>query len=879
MADTIADSVLALNRIKRRATLIAFLLRCLRAAVLSVMTVALWAQIRPNEELEQLSLGVLAFALSLLAGLRTRIDHAIDAKSLVLALEMRYGANQPSSLTALPSNAPVPADWAGAMRAFRAELKHFERARNLALASSLVLPLILTAVTVPMAVPSLRLALSEVSNVVALLNRGVRLKVLQGASAEQPEQGYVLSADKPLTIELLAQNLVTVEVSGGGFRHAVPIVELRKPRRVDSRGAETAGSSNVGTKAPSDEVKRREADLPPQEIELKGGSGQQHPAEEAKEQGDDTKAKTKPEGDEQKSVVYQKFQMTPQRGTHKQDSEDAAHFLISFAASEPLDLYIPQIDAKRPLAHLKVRVLPIPKVQLVALHELEDPWPDDQPIMLKIDVAAENPLQAVRLLIKSGSRTAKELVANVMTEDKTDLSTEYKLVLESYVESDLAQVEIIAEAIDRALPAPLVGYSEPLRINTASAYGRYRQALGTLRELKTLVDEALDKKLDQLPEKAHELARKASEQSERSPFFDGLDRVVIQRFEARSGELLARPSFEGMMDLEQQLNDFLFEHEILDDRERDRDFFVAVRSMSRLLEKNAKERPSSVKTVSERIKKYLDDRMQRWEKRVARLPEADRPSDWPRIASQKPFHGAMSEIEALDAASGGDSKARSKQLAILSKVTVDFRTFIEDLEAREDKVRSDEEKQRQEGLASARNALRELQLRQNEVSEDLDRADERSKTTLAENWPSTRMKQNANAKEAKQLEGQMRAVAPSAGARIEAAHKAMQGTLDAGANSDFQLAESYADMAGRLLRQAEKAAQQSQQKRRDRGRRRRVTGDNYYGQSVVGGDIEIKREYQVDRRYREDILEELQGSSLDEEQRALLENYLRQIIR
>ena len=58
-----------------------------------------------------------------------------------------------------------------------------------------------------------------------------------------------------------------------------------------------------------------------------------------------------------------------------------------------------------------------------------------------------------------------------------------------------------------------------------------------------------------------------------------------------------------------------------------------------------------------------------------------------------------------------------------------------------------------------------------------------------------------------------------------------------------------------------------------------MTGDSYYGQSVVGGDIEIRREYQVDRRYREDILDEVQNAEYDEDNRTLLESYLRHVVR
>jgi len=125
----------------------------------------------------------------------------------------------------------------------------------------------------------------------------------------------------------------------------------------------------------------------------------------------------------------------------------------------------------------------------------------------------------------------------------------------------------------------------------------------------------------------------------------------------------------------------------------------------------------------------------------------------------------------------------------------------------------------------------------------------------------------------------MRSLSPTATSRIQAAIQAMDATGEYGSAGNYQLAESSSDLAGRLLRQAERAASQQQQKRRNRGRRRRVTGDNYYGQSVVGGDIEIKREYQVDRRYREDILNEVQSANYDEENQSLLENYLRHVIR
>ena len=84
------------------------------------------------------------------------------------------------------------------------------------------------------------------------------------------------------------------------------------------------------------------------------------------------------------------------------------------------------------------------------------------------------------------------------------------------------------------------------------------------------------------------------------------------------------------------------------------------------------------------------------------------------------------------------------------------------------------------------------------------------------------------------------------------------------------------------MRKADSAARKDQKKKRQRGRRKRSQSNKYYGNQIVGGDIAIQREYNVDRRYREDIIEEVQKSqdaNLDTEDQQLLDNYLRQVIR
>ena len=84
------------------------------------------------------------------------------------------------------------------------------------------------------------------------------------------------------------------------------------------------------------------------------------------------------------------------------------------------------------------------------------------------------------------------------------------------------------------------------------------------------------------------------------------------------------------------------------------------------------------------------------------------------------------------------------------------------------------------------------------------------------------------------------------------------------------------------LSKADSAARKDQKKKDKRGRRKRSQSNKYYGNQIVGGDIAIQREYKVDRRYREDIIEEVQKSqdaNIDTEDQQLLDNYLRQVIR
>ncbi|HET9237451.1 MAG TPA: hypothetical protein VFO10_09380 [Oligoflexus sp.] len=559
-------------------------------------------------------------------------------------------------------------------------------------------------------------------------------------------------------------------------------------------------------------------------------------------------------------------------------NETTGRFSVTFAITEDAQLFLSTISTSTPTAVIKVKRLPVPQVTLSSVADLEESWPDDKPLPLDIFVKAEHPLQSVQLVIKAGERTHKELVTEVLAQDKMELETSYNLPLETYMDKDEQELEIVAEAMDRAITGPLIGRSKPLIIKVVSAYGRYQQTLRTLAEAKKELDLAVQGKSEYNPKHLAELGNKAAKQAEDSPYFDGLDRHQIRLFQQTFESIARKPDQELTVQASEDLNRFLFEHESLDDRERDRDFFVAARTLSRLLEQKAEERKVPVDKVVNRMKNFLDERHRRWELRMQNMNAENRPQEWDQV-QKKPFNQALSQIEKMDTSKPPQTE---DALQKLSQTVESYRQWIEALESKEDQSRAEQEKQRQQGLANAQNQLRELQKRQSSVSTKLDKAAQREEKDLQESWASVRMDQNSNVKGTRELEAQLRSMSPTAGERMKAAVQAMEATIDSGNENKFADAESASDMAGRLLQQAESAARQSQRDNGKRGRRRRVTSDQYYGNQVAGGDVDLRRDYQVNRRYREDVLEdvrELKKRESSEETDSLLEDYLRKVIR
>lgn len=537
---------------------------------------------------------------------------------------------------------------------------------------------------------------------------------------------------------------------------------------------------------------------------------------------------------------------------------------------------------------LRISILeePVPEVLLsladIAQTDRTSPLPDHESLQLRIQVAANAPINEVNLKIKSGKIENKELVRRVVGTDKKELDVDYSLLLEPYVEDDIQTFEIIAQATDFSEPRPLTGFSAPLVIEVASAYGRYRNTLRKLRELSENIGATLseDEKLD---EKMSQKINDAFKSSADVPFFDQGDRFELERLSsgilAAVEEKNSKNFQENLYTLKSELDSFLFEHEGIDDRERDRDFFVALRTYSRMLKSKklvSQENSDSRQRISSEILKYLKDRQKRWNIRVNRIDKAEHPKSWPRISEDRPFQKSISNIGQLA------EKEPTKALASASVLGDSYKSWIDELEAAEDKARASKEQERKETIASSRKQIKELQKTQAKISRALDGAASKTNTEeIAEQWPGLRLDQNQNVSLAGSVEGMLRSVSPLAAARMAAAKEQMEQGITKGNQENFGEAETSSDLAGRLLVQADQAAQRSASKQGQGHKRRRVAGDQYYGQSVTGQDIEIIHEYEVDQKYRQKVLEDI-DENLDLEQKdekAALENYLRSVVR
>lgn len=541
---------------------------------------------------------------------------------------------------------------------------------------------------------------------------------------------------------------------------------------------------------------------------------------------------------------------------------------LTFSVPHSSALQIQSRFAEQDIAVFKVHLPAVPTVTLKPLATIHEPWQDQRELPLLIDITSQKPLDRVNLLLMVDSKLHKETIHTVASDDLRQIHTQHSVLMSKYLESDFATVQIVAEAIDRDHPRPNIGLSNPIKFEVISGYGVYRRILEKLKLVRDELDLSKSKQTPKVSQEALNTLEEAVAQTRKTPYFDTRDRLDFHSLLDSAAQLDKTHKMADLYETHWLLSQLLLEHELINARERDRDFFVAVRGLSRMIEKGSTDM-GNMKEAEKRLLSFLKERQRHWATRVDSLPNKDSLKLWPHVQT-KPFQSTIRKVIQ-------EAKDSSKSFETLSKSVSDYRSWIQELETAEDREYQRQISETQKSLQNARNVLRELQERQLKVSSHLDRAEKRDKDSLRHEWPVARLHQNSNITDSKKLEQSLKSLSPRAAARISAALEAMQNTLTKGNAEEFVRAESQSDLAGRLLRLAESA---SYQHRRSQSRRRRkLSGDRYFGRSLMGGEVNLEREYEVNPRYREEILEDIFDSGYEGRERMILNNYLRQILR
>lgn len=538
---------------------------------------------------------------------------------------------------------------------------------------------------------------------------------------------------------------------------------------------------------------------------------------------------------------------------------------LSFSITESADLLIPELS-KKPYAHFQLAAPLIPIVTLTVMEKAGQEHIDTQPLALSIQVDSTRPLHALSLQVTTSDQTIVDPV-QTFTSDQALLSYvgSHNFFAESFLHEERGEIELVAVAEDFSSPTPAVGKSKPIKITFVSAYSRYQKTLRELSKVKEQVDMLVEKNETHIDKNIIDLMQQVHTLSKEAPFFDAPDRHWLEQSAKKFQNFsVQRPDFSSLYDLSQEITHFLDEHEFSDDRDRDRDFFVAAHSISRLLSQRSTQE-ITLQHVIQKTDAFLQNRYARWDVRVHRLSPAYSVGMWEKIKTHI-LETQLREILVVP---------HAKRQVVLSDLTDTYRAWIESLEKAEDAQRESQEKKREEGLVSARNELRDIQQLQGEISTALDRAEQQNLDKLTLSWPSTLAKETQATQATKRLAKKIRPLSPPASERLQVAAEAMEHTIQQGEAHQFTEAESFSHFANRLLRQAKNASQEGTKSTK----KKRAQGGTYHGQPIHGGDMDLRHTYRVEEQYREALLRELQEQEYTPQEQQLIDPYLRKMIR
>lgn len=575
--------------------------------------------------------------------------------------------------------------------------------------------------------------------------------------------------------------------------------------------------------------------------------------------------------DESKDKIFQSFALQRSKVEGGMSS-----YTLDFSLDRSLVLKIPSLKKDHKFVSFVVDRQEEPLVFLGVDGMLQDPWPSNDPLHLRIHASSKKALSQVLLHFQIEENSYAEIISQVDSKELKKIQVDHTLYLDMYATEDFSTVTIVSEAIDSTHPVGLHGFSNQITLNLVSVYGQYQRSLMMLKEIREELISIKNEVKNNISDKWLGKMEEALDISKKTPYFDAFDRFDLRDIESLLKEFSEERDRDKLYEASEKLNEFLDEHEGIDDRERDRDFFIAARGLSRLLESSKDNHDKLIKDSVDKIQKFLQGRHNRWLERTNKILDKKSIPSWDSIAEQKPFSKNIEKIGKLSTQKNLKKKNQAKEL--LSQTVTSYGSWLEELESAEDENEKKKQELEEKQLVSIRETIKKMQKTQDEVSVALDKSEQRTKEDLEESWPLTRTRQNSNLSELKGLGNQLKSLNFQAGKRLDQAREAMEGTIKNGEERKFSEAETESDRAGRFLRESFNKSKQLQGKSRNR-RRMKTGGDKYYGQAIHNGDIKVRYDYEINRQYREDVLKEIQDSDYKRQDKNLLDSYLRKIIR
>ena len=564
---------------------------------------------------------------------------------------------------------------------------------------------------------------------------------------------------------------------------------------------------------------------------------------------------------------------------------------LSFRAAKNSALFVDAISKTKPVAFISLGSPSVPEVGLLWNGAPSESISDHETLSLRLSAVSPFPLVRLNLVIQTQRGEFVETVTRILAADQLSIVHNFPTVLAPYITSDEEHIHLYGEAISMDQTQELVGRSEPLALTVVSSYGRYQRTLSALKETRSLTLSWQD---TSSAERLEELKALIKSESAATPFFHSHDRRVMAEITSMMvASQMENSSFR--QDLARQITEFLELHEAIDDRERDRDFFVAARAYSR---KVSGGKDLSLAGDAEGIKEFLQAREARWLERAKKLQALTGQSSFREENSSVLEESAFSKrwdrlhqkiMEEDSLADSGTEEGREE----LAAMVAEYRQWLSKLESAESRAKENHRLVRSQSLMKASKALKDLQSKQDRIAARLDPlgmssagskgGDQRqSGQSQAGQWPDIKADQIAAAEQGAEIQKMLQNVKNLSTDRLDQAAEAMAAVVESGDQSDFERAEIMADKASRLLREGRQEARKQQQsgRKRDQDPRKSPIGDGFYGPSIV--DLQTEREHVVDDTYRGAVLRQLRQNSGGEESKedpAVQRRYLREVLR